>query len=318
MCSHMVCPSSRGESTSVLIFVLLWCAQALDSVSATVLPVLHQRWHRLGLVRDDALLQLLTELPAVFRAAWTVQQQMQHLHTAREVLQMQHRPQQQQEAEQLQGEKHSGPQAFLRLPQPLLDTLFRGVNAMEVVAPAAAQGQQLGGNQLQVDSDSSSDTGKPSITGSAAQTASAAAGAPAQSLSGCAWEPLSAAELASGVGQVHIAALISAGNCAGSSASGCSSSTASLSTPVVGEVLQRLSLQDAAGCSASSGVLSQGPAVPSHGQDGAADGGSSGILWDIDSCPAVVLEAIHAGASQALKRELATALTTAGGMPVSV
>jgi hypothetical protein len=152
---------------------------------------------------------------------------------------------------------------------------------------------------------------------------SAAAGA--QLLSGCAWEPLSAAELAGGMGKMHIAALISAGHCNNSASLACSGSSSSssgiacLSTPVVGEVLQRLSLTGPAEDGGSSSAHMRGHPDPAQGQQPAAAGAAEGcgVLWDIDGCPAASFEAMHACASQALKRELAATLTTAGGMPVS-
>lgn len=213
-----------------------------------VLSELQHRWPHLGLVPDAALLQLLEELLALFRTAWLLQQQQQQC--------------------QQHLQQHD---TFLRLPHQLLDVLFRGVDAL------------LPGNSYSppTEPNSHDDHGAPD---SFPQDAGCGSGTSA-SLSGCPWEPLSAAELSQGAGQLRVDALVSVAE----EDSSLLSSATCLSELVHGTVLQQLDLTDSA---------------------------PAGVLWSIDSCPASVLKALQAAASNALKAQLAAAVQSAATMPV--
>jgi len=241
-------------------------------VAPAILSELCQRWPRLGLVPGQALLQLLEELPAVFRSAWDLQAQQQHM-------------------AQTQGSQQQ-PQTFLRLPAEVLDVLFRGVNGL-LLAP-----QQLAQQFVILSDNSGSDSGR----GYGSRTPGHAA--PTSALfSGCLWEPLSAEEVSRGVGQLQVAALISA-------AGDGSASSGQLGTPVQGVVLQRLDLAGPDSATNSHHLEhSQQRHKPLHDV--------AGVAWTCDSCPATVLKQLHAAAMTALQRDVAAAIASANSVPVS-
>jgi hypothetical protein len=270
--------------TFVLCNSLQW-PQVSEVVGTTLLGTLRQRWPRLGLVPDAALVQLLEELPAVFRCAWALQQEAQH----------------------------TQPPEFVRLPQPLLDALFRGVNAVVPMVQPTVQPQ-------------ASSTGDGTVSG-CLYTALGVSAAPGQ-VSACPWEPLSEQELAEGVGCMQIGALVSI-----QAHTSCNTSTSSSCADVCGlvrgTVLQQLDLSQSEAPAHHQTQVLQLLQQPEHqqeantGQHGrrrssaVAASGPQGVICAYDSCPAAVLQALHAAAATALKRQLASALESASAMPVS-
>lgn len=279
--------ASSGDNSCVSCFV-----QAAADIVPFVMSELRRRWPCLGRVPDSALVQLLQELPAVFRVAWASQQQQQ----------------------QMQQHKHSQPTnnsagvdaagaAFVRLPQALLDVLFKGVDAL-LPAPQPSSQHQQPRHELSPDSLGSCS----SSTSSPAQANWRNAGDVEFSLSGCLWEPLSEAELAAGVDRMRIAGLVSINSPSTSS----NTSNTSLGVPVCGVVLQQLQFAaDAAGEHSS-----HAKAFDAEHPTATAVGGCAGVTWEFNSCPASMLKALVDAASQALKRELATAVEAAGTVPV--
>lgn len=213
----------------------------------------------------------------MFRAAWALQQQQQ--------------PQ--------RAGGTAGP--FLQLPLPLLDALFRGVHALQ---PAAAPQRGL--------RPTADDTGS-STTEATASACNHVGLMPVTDMV-CLWQPFSAAELAAGVGQMQVAALISLCGCDGGgnssdsnikaselSSAGCAGS---LGTPVTGTVLQRLDL-----------TQTNPTRKPTEPAQQSAEGAAS---WSITDCPAEALQGLHNCACRAVRRELSDALESAGKLPVSL
>lgn len=297
--------------------------QVRADVAAAILPAVHQRWPQLSLVPDAALLQLLEELPALFRAAWALQQQRQQQGT-RTCAKLNAA------GRQLEGQPQC--QVYLQLPQLLLNALFRGVNA---VLPAAVPQEALAHSDAG-SSGSARDRPFSPAEHNSKHRKHIGLVAGTGTLSGCPWEPLTAAELAAGVGTMHITALLSLGDCT-SNFSGSSSSRSDgltcLSTPVSGTMLQQLALSTAGHSTAQKGGQQQNGGhrnsqikqQPTAGTDqvpalaaSAASKATGGVVWSIDSCPYAALHALHEKASQALRRELASALESASKLPVSI
>jgi hypothetical protein len=212
--------------------------------------------------------------------------------------------------------------------------LFRGVNAVLPTAPPQQQQQQQQQQQTH-DDDLCSGEGPVPTPFSPPERWAKARGAfgVRGPVSGCPWEPLSTAELAQGVGRMCIGALLSLEGCT-STGSSCSSDssvnrsrgdgTVCMSRQITGTVLQQLDLSGPKGAQRQQqkpqGTKGepQAPTDTTQATSASVAGAApaTGVLWSIDGCPAAALQALHAGACQALRRELAAALESASRLQV--